>query len=173
MGNQELIEDSLGPLTVRKIPAYFMEFAEIPSRFSSVALMTPGVQGHTNLKTETAISAVAKEMGASCVILIDSIHTDSFENLASTIQISTGQMMIKGRGHIFSQESLGIPIVGIGVPLVMRYAQGDDPDSNEMIMRTGIAEDLESAASIIAYGISRVAYPKVGPKELAEIMKAI
>ena len=135
--------------------------------------MTPGVQGHTNLKTDTAISSVAKVIEASCVILIDSIHTDSFGNLASTIQISTEQMMIKGRGHIFSQESLGIPIVGIGVPLVMRYAQGDDPDSNELIMRTGIAGDLESAASTIAYGISRTAYPKVRPKELAEIMKAI
>ena len=131
------------------------------------------MQGHTNLKTETAISGVAKEMGASCVILIDSVHTDNFENLASTIQISTGQMKIKGSGHIFSQESLGIPIVGIGGPLVMRYAQRDNPDSNEMIMRSGIADDLESAASIIAYGISRTAYPKVRPKELIEIMKAI
>ena len=82
-------------------------------------------------------------------------------------------MMIKGSDHIFSLESLGIPIVGIGMPLVMRYAQGDYSDSAEMIMRTGIADDLESTASIIAYGISRAAYPKVGPKELAEIMKAI
>ncbi len=34
LGNQDLIEDSLGPLTVRKIPAHFMEFTGIPSRFS-------------------------------------------------------------------------------------------------------------------------------------------
>ena len=173
LGNQDLIEDSLGPLTVKKIPAHFMEFTEIPARFSSVGLLTPDVHGRTNIKTEITLSGVAKEMGADCIILIDSTQTDSLESLAGTIQITTGQMRINGSGHTFSRESLGIPIIGIGVPLVMRYAQGTGADSGDLLMRTGIADDLESAAFAIAYGISRIAYPKVGPSQLEQIMRAI
>ena len=89
-----------------------------------------------------------RRWGTSCVILIDSVHTDSFKNLASTVQISTGQMMIKGSGHIFSRESLCLPIVGIGVPLSMRYVQGDNPDSNEMIMRARLVDDLHFPHSL-------------------------
>jgi len=169
LGNQDLIEDSLGPLAVKKIPAHIMEVMEVPSQFSAVALMTPGVLWHTNLKTETALSGIIKEIGAACVIIIDSTRTDSFENLASTIQITNGHD--KGNGQIFSQKSLSIPIVGIGVPLVMRYTPVTDTGSSETLMRTGIADDLESAAVAIAYGISHVAYPKVIRKELREIIR--
>lgn len=173
LGNQDLIEDSLGPLTVKRIPAHFMEHMEFPSRFSSVGLLIPGVQGRTNIKTEITLSGVAKEIGADCIILIDSTQTDNLENLASTIQITTGQMKIKGSGHIFSKKSLGIPVIGIGVPLVMRYAQGTGADSGDLLMRTNIADDVESAAFAIAYGISHAAYPKVSSKELEQIIRAI
>jgi len=172
LGNQDIVEDSLGPSAVKMIPAHIMKAMEVTSCFSSVAILTPGVPWYTNLKTETILSGVAKEMDAACVILIDSTHTESFENLASTIQITTGQMQIKGSGHIFDLDSLGIPIVGIGVPTVMHYAQDKDTDSGEMLMRAGIADDLKAAAFIIAHGISCVAYPKVGFHKIAEMIRA-
>ena len=55
----------------------------------------------------------------------------------------------------------------------MRYAQGTGADPGDLLMRTGIADDLESAAFAIAYGISRTAYPKVGPSQLEQIMRAV
>ena len=124
LGNHNITPDAIGPKTVeftlstRHIKDTLADF-----NFHSVASLSPGVMGQTGIESGDIIGAVANKIGAKLVIVIDALASMSVDRLGRSIQIcdtgiSPGSGVNNARSEL-SKESLGIPVVAIGVPTVV------------------------------------------------------
>ena len=76
------------------------------------------------METVEVVSALTKEIAPDVVILIDSLAASRVEHLGCVIQCNdSGISPGAGVGNfqtILSKESLGVPVIAVGVPLVVR-----------------------------------------------------
>lgn len=126
IGNPEISSDSLGEKTIaRSLPTRHLFMEKDPScrGFSSTALLTPNVLGNTGIETAEVIRSVSKSIGARAVIIIDALSTAAFERLGTSFQLTdTGIVPGGGIGNTrpaINEETLGIPVIAIGVPTVI------------------------------------------------------
>ena len=125
LGNNKSTPDSLGPLVVNDIIVtnHLYLLNELSSNFNRVAAINPGVMGETGIETSDIIESVVKKIKPSYLIVIDSLASKSIERLNKTIQITdTGIHPGSGIGNKrkeISFETLGIPVIAIGVPTVV------------------------------------------------------
>ncbi|MBQ7925229.1 MAG: GPR endopeptidase [Lachnospiraceae bacterium] len=91
-----------------------------------VSSLEPGVMAKTGMETAEIIKGVIQETRPDCVIAIDALAARSIKRLSRTVQIaSTGIWPGSGVGnhrHALTKETLGVPVIGIGVPLVVDAA---------------------------------------------------
>ena len=164
IGNPDTPADSLGPETARRIMPHFYEAVEIPSNFSKVAVICPGVFGKTNLSTETVISSVAKAMNAACVLTIDACVTQDVDRLCSTIQLTDTGMDNQWKLSSLRQSTLGVPVISVGVPTVIPISallpERKTPDTSQLTP-THIVDIIDVASFIIACAITQVVYPDI------------
>ena len=162
LGNQATPHDALGPETARRFqPKAYESFAE-QSNFERVSMICPGVSALTNLSTEAMISSVAAGMDAACVLTIDSSTCKDVERLCSTIQLSSSGMQIYQRAVDLSQTTVGIPVVAITVPTVIRAADlsaKGNVDPELFFAPLHIQDSINAASFIIACAVAMVAYP--------------
>lgn len=170
IGNVWTVYDRLGPLTASLIPVHTISAAGIPSLFSSLLTLAPGTLGQTNLDTATHISALLQASGASCVLLIDASQAQDVSALSSRIDVSNFGITTALQGTALTKNSLGIPALAVGVPLVTKLACADNPQCSEYVMRTTIQEDVSVAAQIIAYAVLRVAYPTLSKDDALSVL---
>ena len=162
LGNQGTPHDALGPEAARRFqPKAYESFTE-QFNFEKVSVICPGVNGLTNLPTETIISSVSAGMNAACVLTIDSSTCKDAARLCSTIQLSGSGMQIYQRAVDLSQNTIGIPVVAITVPTVIRAvdlsAKGTvDPEL--FFTPLHIQDSINAASFIIACAVAQVAYP--------------
>lgn len=127
LGNESITPDALGPLTTNKILVtshlFNLEYDRVEEGYRSVAAIAPGVMGETGIETSEIVQGVIHNFKPDFVIAIDALASRSIERLNSTIQISdTGIHPGSGVGNKrkeLSRESLGIPVIAIGVPTVV------------------------------------------------------
>lgn len=160
IGNKDLLSDSIGPETARKV------FPNLPmkSAFEKLAVLTPGVSGATNIQGSTVIASVSSAIGAACVLTIDSTNCTDYSRLCRSIQLTDAGMRIYHNGEGISLSTIGVPVISIGVPTVIHT--GDlSPDietSGKDLLTVSNMEDVVKRASlIIACAILRVAYPEL------------
>lgn len=130
LGNRRITADALGPKVVsslmitRHLRAYIPE--EIDMRIRPVCAISPGVLGTTGIETNEIIKSIASEIKPSLVIIIDALCSGKISRLNSTIQITdTGITPGGGVGNkrkTIDMNSLGIPVIAIGVPTVVDAA---------------------------------------------------
>lgn len=125
LGNDKSTPDSLGPLVVNDIVVtnHLYILNEMSSNYSRVSAINPGVMGETGIETSDIIESVVNKIKPSYLIVIDSLASKSIERLNKTIQITdTGIHPGSGIGNKrkeISYETLGIPVIAIGVPTVV------------------------------------------------------
>ena len=130
LGNDRITPDSLGPHTAEKVRItrhFFLMFdADGDEEMACVSGIIPGVTGSTGLETAELIRKAAEIAGPDVIIAIDSLAARNLERISSTIQISdTGISPGAGTGNMrtaLNEETLGIRVVAIGVPTVMRFS---------------------------------------------------
>ena len=130
LGNQFVTPDSLGPKVVSEIDVtkhfikYTPQYVEDGTR--SVCAIAPGVLGTTGIETSEIIRGIVNNVKPKMLIVIDSLASKSIERISSTVQISdTGIVPGGGVGNAreeLSENSIGIPVVAIGVPMVVESA---------------------------------------------------
>lgn len=128
LGNRRIIADAIGPQTSanfivtrhikEKSPAMFSSFG-----FRETSAITPGVLGNTGIEAAEIIKGAVSEISPSCLIVIDSLASRRLSRLATTVQIcdtgiSPGSGVENSRLEI-SSETMGIPVIAIGVPTVV------------------------------------------------------
>ena len=95
--------------------------------------------GETGLETIDIIKGVIKSLKPSQVIIIDSLASSSLERLNKTIQITNtginpGSGVYNNRKEL-SCDSLGVPVIAIGVPTVLEASTIVYDTMNYMCMK--------------------------------------
>lgn len=126
VGNTEITPDALGPktadgvLATRHLSEDFMKSTGL--LFNSVAVLSPGVLGRTGMESAEVIRAVCNTVKPEAVIAVDALAASDVGRLGTTVQISnTGISPGSGVGNRrreLSQKTLGIPVIGVGIPTV-------------------------------------------------------
>ncbi len=128
LGNDKSTPDSLGPLTINNIIVtnhiYILD--ELSENYKRLSAINPGVMGETGIETSDIIEAVVNKIKPDYLIVIDSLASKSIQRLNKTIQITnTGIHPGSGIGNKrkeISCDTLGIPVIAIGVPTVVDAA---------------------------------------------------
>lgn len=128
IGNTEITPDSLGPKSAARVLATRHIRGELArctglDRLRPVSVISPGVLGRTGIEVGEVVSALVEVLRPAAVIAIDALASASLSHLGRTIQLSdTGIAPGSGVGNHrlrLSRESLGVPVIGIGVPTVV------------------------------------------------------
>lgn len=130
LGNQFVTPDSLGPKVISEIEVtrHLLKYAPecVVNGARSVSAVSPGVLGTTGIETLEIIKGIVDNINPKLVIVIDSLASRSIQRISSTIQISdTGIVPGAGVGNArkgLSKDTLGVPVVAIGVPMVVDLA---------------------------------------------------
>jgi spore protease len=127
LGNWNVTPDALGPMTAEKILVtshlFELEHESVTEGYRPVAAVTPGVMGVTGIETSDIIFGIVEKFKPDFVIAIDALASRSIERVNETIQLSdTGIHPGSGVGNKrkeLSKETLGVPVLAIGVPTVV------------------------------------------------------
>lgn len=118
LGNQSVTPDSLGPRTVSNL--------SVSQDENGLKAIAPGVMAQTGMETAQILSGIIREIKPDLVIAIDALAARSIRRLGTTIQLTdTGIHPGSGVGnhrHSLTKETLGIPVLAIGVPTVVGAA---------------------------------------------------
>jgi spore protease len=127
LGNWNVTPDALGPMVCENLLVtrhlFELQPEHVEDGYRPVSALAPGVMGLTGIETSDIIFGVVEKTKPDFVIAIDALASRSIERVNSTIQISdTGIHPGSGVGNKrkeLSQETLGIPVIAIGVPTVV------------------------------------------------------
>ena len=127
LGNWNVTPDALGPKVISKIlvTRHIKETLpqEIDENVRPVSAISPGVMGITGIETAEIVRGVVDRLKPDIVIAIDALATRKTSRINSTIQMSdTGVAPGGGMGNkrkILNKETLGVPVIAIGVPTVV------------------------------------------------------
>ncbi|KIL44466.1 GPR endopeptidase [Jeotgalibacillus soli] len=127
LGNWQVTPDSLGPLVCENVFVTNHLFQHEPhaveNGYRKVSAIVPGVMGLTGLETSDIVHGVVEKAKPDAVIVIDALAARAIERIHATIQLSsTGIQPGAGVGNKrkeLSQETLGIPVLSIGIPTVV------------------------------------------------------
>ena len=118
LGNQSVTPDSLGPRTVNNL--------SVSQNETGLKAIAPGVMAQTGMETARILSGIIREIKPDLVIAIDALAARSIRRLGTTIQLTdTGIHPGSGVGnhrHSLTKETLGIPVLAVGVPTVVGAA---------------------------------------------------
>ncbi len=130
LGNEEVTPDALGPNVVKNVEVtrhiinYLPQYIDENAR--PVSAIAPGVLGTTGIETLEIIKGVVDNIKPKLLIVIDALASRSIERISSTIQLSdTGIVPGGGVGNArkeLTEETLGIPVIAIGIPTVVETA---------------------------------------------------
>ena len=157
LGNNDITPDSLGPKTGGRVLATRHITGELArasglDRLRPVAVMNTGVTGQTGIETGEYILSVVKRIRPNAVVAIDALASRRPERLGKTVQISdAGISPGAGVGNHrtkINQETLGVPVIAIGVPTVVdANTFAGDLLGGESVRRT--ADSLPNAEQLI------------------------
>ncbi len=129
LGNREVTPDALGPqvideiFTTRHLIREFGEEFKVKHKMNTVTALAPGVMAQTGMETKEIVKGIIDEIKPDLMIVIDALAARSVKRLNCTIQLTdTGISPGSGVGNnrnTLNKESLGIPVVAIGVPTVV------------------------------------------------------
>ncbi len=130
LGNLYSTPDSLGAKVVenteitRHIKIYLPN--AIDKNIRSVSAITPGVLGTTGIETVEIVKGIVSNIKPKLILAIDSLCSKNIERINKSIQISDTGIVPGGgvgnRQEELSKETLGIPVIAIGIPTVLDAA---------------------------------------------------
>ena len=132
LGNREVTADALGPQVVdnlfitRHIVKEYGTAAYNCSKMNQISALEPGVMAKTGMETAEIVKGVVEQTRPDALIVIDALAARSVRRLNRTVQITnTGIQPGSGVGNhrnALTQESLGVPVIAIGIPTVVDAA---------------------------------------------------
>lgn len=179
LGNRAITPDNIGPVAVSHTLVTRHLVEQIPEHFGHfrpVSALAAGVLASTGVESSELVQAVVKKIKPSCVIAIDALASRSLSRVCTTIQLAdTGITPGSGVGNhraALNRETLGVPVIAIGVPTVVDVAtlcadvleeagKGDlEPEalrgtgSGLMVTPRDIDQSAADLAKVIGYGVN-------------------
>ena len=134
------------------------------------------------LESRELVASVCQSIRPCCVIAVDALASRSLGRLCRTVQLAdTGISPGSGVGNhraALDQESLGVPVLAVGVPTVVEGATlaadllGADrlpqsaPGRDILVTPRDIDRQVADLSKILGYGISMALQPGLGLEEL-------
>jgi spore protease len=127
LGNWNVTPDALGPRVVKDllVTRHILELQPetLGEGFRPVCAIAPGVLGITGVETGEIIQGLVEKVKPDIIIAVDALAARNLSRLHTTIQIAdTGITPGSGVGNKrleLSHETLGIPVIAVGVPTVV------------------------------------------------------
>lgn len=192
LGNQNVTPDALGPKVVERLIVtrhLFNQFEGMTDEIlQPVSALAPGVMGQTGMETVEIVKGVVDTIKPDVVIAIDALASRKTNRVNSTIQIAdTGVHPGSGVGNRrkgLTQETLGVPVIAIGVPTVVDAATIVYDTMDELVqqIKENVNENDPFISSVLKMEdgekyqlIQEILYPYVGtlfvtPKEIDEVI---
>lgn len=130
LGNLYSTPDSLGSKVVKKIEItrhikkYMPQYIDKNAR--AISAVAPGVLGMTGIETWEFLKGIVDNVKPKLILAIDSLCSKSVNRISKSIQISdTGIVPGGGVGNArieLTKESLGIPVIALGIPTCVDVA---------------------------------------------------
>ena len=189
LGNEYVTPDALGPKVVadidvtRHILKYMPQVLEPNTR--PVSAISPGVLGTTGIETLEILKGIVDNTKPKLIIIIDALASKSIERISSTIQLAdTGITPGAGVGNTrkeISKETLGIPVIAIGIPTVVELATlvsdgidifieklKQEAQSNEYLNKLQAEDNYEQVKEALNVGDYNMI---VTPKEIDDLIQ--
>lgn len=172
LGNRDVTADALGPNVVdnlmitRHVVKEYGKAAYNKEKMHMVSSIVPGVMAKTGMETAEIVKGVVEQTKPDVAIVIDALAARSTKRLNRTVQITnTGIHPGSGVGNhrgALTKESLGVPVIAIGVPTVVDAATIVN-DAVGSDMTAGLSElnnmyvtskDIDETVKRLSYTIS-------------------
>lgn len=143
LGNPSVTPDALGPKAVgnlqvtRHLEQQYGEGFCHKRGLPVISGIVPGVMAQTGMETAEILKGIISQTSPNLLIAIDALAARSIRRLGTTIQLTdTGIHPGSGVGnhrHSLTRESLGVPVLAVGVPTVVGAAAIVHDTVNTMI----------------------------------------
>ena len=194
LGNRAITPDALGPesadmvLATRHIGGEFARSVGLDD-LRPTAVLTPGVLGQTGTESGEIVRGVCTVVHPVAVVVVDALAARSVARLGCTVQLcDTGIAPGSGVGNNrqpLNAETLGVPVIGMGVPAVVDAAtiargfsdRGEEaPDltprgAQVMVTPREVDVMIHRAARLVAMAINGALQPDYNPLELIAVAK--
>ena len=191
LGNRAITPDAVGPRVADLTLVTRHLIHSVPEHFAAyrpVSALAPGVLGSTGIESAELLSALSETVRPACVLAVDALAARSLRRVCRTVQLSdTGIVPGSGVGNhrrALNRESLGIPVVAVGVPTVVDAATlcadvleeaGQGAYTPESLSGSGqgvivtpreIDQDVEDLSRTVAFGINLALHPQLTLSDL-------
>src|SRR5699024_12575059 len=127
LGNWNVTPDALGTMTIDNVMVrnhlFGLEYDTVQEGYRPIGVVSPGVMVVTGMETSDIVLSLVDDFAPDFVIVIEALASRSIERINETIQLTdTGIHPGSGVGNQrkeLSEETLGIPVMAIGVPTVV------------------------------------------------------
>ena len=158
LGNREVTPDALGPYVVDQLTTtrhtvqeYGRHGVEEESRI--VSAIVPGVMAQTGMETAEIVQGVVKETKPDMILVIDALAARSSKRLNRTIQISDAGIHpgagVGNHRSVITKETMGIPVIAIGVPTVVDAATIVNDTMENFIAALETSENLKGVGVVL------------------------
>lgn len=159
LGNREVTPDALGPYVVdqlnvtRHIVQEYGRYAVGKGGSRIVSAIVPGVMAQTGMESAEIIRGIVNETTPDLIMVIDALAARSTKRLNRTIQISDagihpGAGVGNHRSEI-TKDTMGIPVIAIGVPTVVDAATIVNDTMENFIMALETSETLKGVGVVL------------------------
>ena len=189
LGNRMITPDAIGPQTADHVIATRHLVAQSPDIFADwrpVSALAPGVLGQTGVETGEVICGVLDRVRPAAVIAVDALAAGRLSRLLRTVQLAdTGITPGAGVGNAraaLNEETLGVPVIAVGVPTVVDGATLaheissqlgqpacealDDLSQPVMITTRDIDREVADISRMIGYAVNMALHPHLSVADI-------
>lgn len=189
LGNRMITPDAIGPQTADHVIATRHLVAQSPAIFADwrpVSALAPGVLGQTGVETGEVICGVLDRVRPAAVIAVDALAAGRLSRLLRTVQLAdTGITPGAGVGNAraaLNEETLGVPVIAVGVPTVVDGATLaheissqlgqpacealDDLSQPVMITTRDIDREVADISRMIGYAVNMALHPHLSVADI-------
>ena len=159
LGNREVTPDSLGPCVAdhlsvtRHIVKEYGKYAIGVDDAPMISAVVPGVMGQTGMESAEIVRGIVSETNPDVIIAVDALEARNSKRLNRTIQIAdTGIHPGSGVGNHrngMTMETLGVPVIGIGVPTVVDAATIVNDTMENFIRALESSDSLKGVGEVL------------------------
>ena len=168
LGNRAITPDAVGPEVSDSLIVTRHLKQSLPQEFaalSSVAVLRTGVLGTTGIESAQSLKALCGLVQPDCVIAVDALASGELDRLCRNVQIcdsgiAPGSGVGNDRAEL-NRESLGVPVIAVGVPTVIDAAAfcADESAAGLFVTPRNIDELVRSVSKLVAYGLNLELHP--------------
>jgi len=195
LGNYDITADSIGPVekvvVTRHLRTLNPQLYE-SAGFGDLCAFAPGVLGQTGMESAEIVRSIVEAVRPSLIVAIDALASRRLARLATTVQLcDTGIYPgagVSNRRSELSAETLGVPVISIGVPTVVDAATlaydllGENADEKTAAaLLAGDGKDMfitlkesdvitKQTARLLGFAINRAFHGELSVEEMEELL---